>query len=121
MLGVGVTADMIGWKVREMHRELEEGGGSWGRKQEKKEAHAERKAEGKSGDKLETAAVKATQEAISRTPGISKVEQQYLHKRIGQKISRLMEISGVFLFPSFPLSLRFLTSFREGETSQKAR
>ncbi|KAK2514534.1 hypothetical protein Q9233_014902 [Columba guinea] len=59
---------MIGWKVREIYRELEEGGGSWGRKQEKKEAHVERKAEGKSGDKLETAAVKAIQEAINRTP-----------------------------------------------------
>lgn len=117
MLGIGVTAEMIGWKVREIYRELEEGGGSWGRKQEKKEAHVERKAEGKSGDKLETAAVRAIQEAINRTPRRPKVEQQYLHKRIRQKIPRLMEISEIFLFPSFPLSLHFLTNFREEETS----
>lgn len=36
MVGGGVTAEMIGWKVGEIHRELEEGGDSWGRNRSKR-------------------------------------------------------------------------------------
>ena len=63
--------------------------------------------EGRRGVWQQAAAVKATQEEISGTPRRPKVEQQHLHSRMGHKLSRLMEISGIFLFPSLALSLHF--------------